>query len=126
MHISDWSSDVCSSDLVGYRYKGQFLDVLPYGAHAAAEAEPVLEEMAGWTESTVGITEYDKLPVHARRYLERIAEVCDVGVDMVSTGPARMAPIALPPPHADKRRVGRECVSTCRSRGATHHKKKKK
>ncbi|HWL04468.1 MAG TPA: adenylosuccinate synthase, partial [Xanthobacteraceae bacterium] len=28
---------------VGYRYKGEFLDVLPYGAHAAAEAEPVLE-----------------------------------------------------------------------------------
>jgi adenylosuccinate synthase len=32
---------------VGYRYKGEFLDVLPYGAHAVAEAEPVLEEMPG-------------------------------------------------------------------------------
>lgn len=80
---------------VGYRYKGQFLDVLPYGAHAAAEAEPVLEEMAGWTESTVGVTEYDKLPVNARRYLERIAEVCDVAIDMVSTGPDRMETIML-------------------------------
>ena len=80
---------------VGYRYKGQFLDVLPYGAHAAAEAEPVLEEMPGWTESTVGITEYDKLPVNARRYLERIAEVCDVGIDMVSTGPDRLETIVL-------------------------------
>lgn len=80
---------------VGYRYKGEFLDVLPYGAHAAAEAEPVLEEMAGWTESTVGITEYDKLPVNARRYLERIAEVCDVAIDMVSTGPDRMETIVL-------------------------------
>jgi adenylosuccinate synthase len=80
---------------VGYRYKGQFLDVLPYGAQAAAEAEPVLEEMPGWTESTVGITEYDKLPVNARRYLERIAEVCDVAIDMVSTGPDRMETIVL-------------------------------
>lgn len=80
---------------VGYRYKGQFLDVLPYGAHAAAEAEPVLEEMSGWTESTVGITEYDKLPVNARRYLERIAEVCDVAIDMVSTGPDRLETIVL-------------------------------
>lgn len=80
---------------VGYRYKGQFLDVLPYGAHAASEAEPVLEEMAGWTESTVGVTEYDKLPVNARRYLERIAEVCDVAIDMVSTGPDRMETIML-------------------------------
>ncbi|MBB5217016.1 adenylosuccinate synthase [Parapusillimonas granuli] len=80
---------------VGYRYKGEFLDVLPYGAHAAAEAEPVLEEMPGWTESTVGVTEYDKLPVNARRYLERIAEVCDVAIDMVSTGPDRMETIVL-------------------------------
>lgn len=80
---------------VGYRYKGQFLDALPYGAHAAAEAEPVLEEMPGWTESTVGITEYDKLPVNARRYLERIAQVCDVGIDMVSTGPDRLETIVL-------------------------------
>jgi adenylosuccinate synthase len=80
---------------VGYRYKGEFLDVLPYGAHAVAEAEPVLEEMPGWTESTVGITEYDKLPVNARRYLERIAEVCDVAIDMVSTGPDRLETIVL-------------------------------
>jgi len=80
---------------VGYRYKGQFLDVLPYGAHAAAEAEPVLEEMAGWSESTVGITDYDKLPVNARRYLERISDVCDVPIDMVSTGPDRLETIVL-------------------------------
>src|SRR5690554_436755 len=83
---------------VGYRYKGQFLDVLPYGAHAVAEAEPVLEEMAGWTESTVGITEYDKLTVNARRYVERIAEVCDVAIDMVSTGPDRLETIVLRDP----------------------------
>ncbi|MFA7623735.1 MAG: adenylosuccinate synthase [Pusillimonas sp.] len=80
---------------VGYRYKGQFLDVLPCGANNVAEAEPVLEEMPGWTESTVGITEYDKLPVNARRYLERIAEVCDVPIDMVSTGPDRLETIVL-------------------------------
>ena len=83
---------------VGYRYKGQFLDVLPHGADAVAEAEPVLEEMPGWTESTVGITEYDKLPVNARRYLERIAEVCEVPIDMVSTGPDRNETIVLRDP----------------------------
>ncbi|WP_397473026.1 adenylosuccinate synthase [Pusillimonas sp.] len=80
---------------VGYRYKGEFLDVLPYGAHAAAEAEPVLEEMPGWKDSTVGITEYDSLPANARSYLQRIAEVCDVPIDMVSTGPDRVETIML-------------------------------
>ncbi|MFT0850999.1 adenylosuccinate synthase [Achromobacter sp. F4_2707] len=80
---------------VGYRYRGEFLDVLPYGADAVMEAEPVFEELPGWTETTAGITEYDKLPVNARRYLERIAEVCDVAIDMISTGPDRMETIML-------------------------------
>ncbi|MFA5521581.1 MAG: adenylosuccinate synthase [Castellaniella sp.] len=80
---------------VGYRYRGEFLDVLPAGAHVATEAEPVLEEMPGWAESTVGVTEYDQLPVNARRYLERIAEICEIPIDMVSTGPDRMETIVL-------------------------------
>ncbi|KAG4080976.1 hypothetical protein HA402_010147 [Bradysia odoriphaga] len=80
---------------VGYRINGEFLDVLPYGAHAVAQAEPVLEEMPGWSESTVGITEFNKLPSAARRYLERIAEVCGVPVDLVSTGPDRNETIVL-------------------------------
>ena len=80
---------------VGYRYRGEFLDVLPNGADAVTDAEPVFEELPGWTESTAGITEYDKLPVNARRYLERIAEVCDVAIDMVSTGPERTETIML-------------------------------
>ncbi len=83
---------------VGYRYNGEFLDVLPYGADAVAGAEPVLEEMPGWSETTVGVTEYDKLPVNARRYLERIAEICDVPIDMVSTGPDRRETIVLRDP----------------------------
>lgn len=80
---------------VGYRYRGEFLEVLPYGADAVMDAEPVFEELPGWTESTAGVTEYDKLPVNARRYLERIAEVCDVAIDMISTGPDRMETIML-------------------------------
>lgn len=80
---------------VGYRVNGEFRDVLPYGAHAVAQAQAVLEELPGWTESTVGITEYSKLPVNARRYLERVAEVCGVPIDLVSTGPDRNKTIVL-------------------------------
>ncbi|KOF53607.1 adenylosuccinate synthetase [Achromobacter sp. DMS1] len=80
---------------VGYRVNGEFRDVLPYGAHAVAQAEPVLEELPGWSESTVGITEYGKLPQAARRYLERVAEVCGVPIDLVSTGPDRNETIVL-------------------------------
>src|SRR5690606_30294229 len=41
---------------VGYRYRGEFLDVLPNGADAVTDAEPVFEELPGWTESTAGVT----------------------------------------------------------------------
>jgi adenylosuccinate synthase len=51
--------------------------------------------MPGWSESTLGIHEYDALPLAARDYLKRIAEVCGVPVDMVSTGPDRDETIVL-------------------------------
>ena len=37
----------------------------------------------------------DKLPANARLYLERVAEVCGVPIDMVSTGPDRNETIVL-------------------------------
>lgn len=80
---------------VGYRIDGQFTALLPYGAAEVARAEPVFEELPGWTDSTVGVTEFDKLPANARQYLTRISEVCEVPIDMVSTGPDREETILL-------------------------------
>jgi adenylosuccinate synthase len=45
--------------------------------------------MPGWTDSTVGVTEYDKLPVNARLYLQRIEQV--TGVPITWCPPARTA-----------------------------------
>jgi adenylosuccinate synthase len=80
---------------VGYELDGKQIDVLPYGAAAVARAKPILEEMPGWTESTVGVTQFDKLPANAQRYLTRMSEVCGVPIDMVSTGPDRNETIML-------------------------------
>ena len=80
---------------VGYKLDGKVVDVLPYGAAAVARAEPILEEMPGWSESTAGVTEFERLPVNAQRYLKRMAEVCGVPIDMVSTGPDRTETIML-------------------------------
>lgn len=85
---------------VGYELDGQKCDVLPYGAAAVARAKPILEEMPGWTESTVGITDFDRLPVNAQRYLKRLSEVCGIPIDMVSTGPDRNETIMLRNPFA--------------------------
>lgn len=80
---------------VGYRVDGQFTELLPFGAHAVSQVEPVFEELPGWSESTVGVTEFDKLPANARQYLMRISEVCEVPIDIVSTGPDRVETILL-------------------------------
>jgi len=74
---------------VGYRLDGQRRDLLPFGAEALAGCEPIYEEIPGWSQSTVGLTRYDELPQAARRYLQRIEEICEVPVDMISTGPDR-------------------------------------
>jgi adenylosuccinate synthase len=80
---------------VGYRIDGEFTELLPYGAANVARAEPVFEELPGWSESTVGITQFDQLPANARQYLMRISEICEVPIDMVSTGPDREETILL-------------------------------
>jgi len=41
------------------------------------------------------VQRYEDLPQAARNYLERIAQVCGVPVDMVSTGPDRDETIVL-------------------------------
>jgi adenylosuccinate synthase len=80
---------------VGYQVKGQTLDLLPFGAENVEGCEPVYEEFPGWSETTVGVTQYEQLPANARKYLERLAEVCGAPIDMISTGPDRDQTIVL-------------------------------
>jgi adenylosuccinate synthase len=80
---------------VGYRVGGLDLDILPAGAEALSECEPVYEEHPGWADSTVGINRFEALPDAAQRYLKRIEEVCGVPVDLISTGPDRDETIVL-------------------------------
>jgi adenylosuccinate synthase len=80
---------------VGYQVKGQALDLLPFGAENVEGCEPVYEEFPGWSETTVGVTQYEQLPANARKYLERLAEVCGASIDMISTGPDRDQTIVL-------------------------------
>jgi adenylosuccinate synthase len=85
---------------VGYRVGKEMLDILPSGAAALAECEPIYEEIPGWTESTVGIRRHQDLPKNARNYLKRIEETCGVPIDLISTGPDREETIVLRHPFA--------------------------
>jgi len=80
---------------IGYRVAGQVRDILPVGAEELAECEPIYEEIPGWKENTLGVRRYADLPVQARRYLERLAEICEVPLDMISTGAERDDTIVL-------------------------------
>ncbi|QGZ61284.1 adenylosuccinate synthase [Paraburkholderia acidisoli] len=80
---------------VGYKVAGQDVDILPRGASQVAACEPVYETFAGWSESTIGITQWDALPKSAQAYLARVQEVAGVPIDMVSTGPDRDETILL-------------------------------
>lgn len=51
--------------------------------------EPVYETHKGWKEDITGTTEYEKLPENARKYLERLEEILEVPISIVSVGPDR-------------------------------------
>ena len=80
---------------VGYRMNGVVSPDPPVSIEGYAGIEPVYEELPGWRESTVGLTDYEALPGNARRYLERLEKLVSVPIDMISTGPDREQTIAL-------------------------------
>lgn len=85
---------------VGYELDGEKIDILPMGADDIERCTPIYETMPGWTDSTVGVTDYNQLPVNARRYLDRIQEVTGVPIAMVSTSPDRDHTILLHNPYS--------------------------
>src|SRR3546814_13958379 len=107
MRISDWSSDVCSSDLH-----------TPGGADDARGRRPRdrAGAVGGRPESPPGgqtgrAREVSRIPHVVLRTLG-----AELGVPGSAEGP----------PRSEERRVGKECVSTCRYRGWPNHTKKKK
>src|SRR3546814_11825810 len=107
MRISDWSSDVCSSDLVGG--EGDRLGV---------------EITAG--ERLIGLREDQRIVGHAVRLdrqrrrglaqqVERGAHDLRLAAQAIGVLHARVAV------RSEERRVGQACVSTCSSRWSPHH-----
>ena len=72
-----------------YRAGGQTFERLPLGPADLSPFEPVYEELPGWSEDVSGIRRWADLPVNARRYVNRIAELTGVPVSQVSVGAER-------------------------------------
>jgi adenylosuccinate synthase len=79
----------------GYRINGEVTPEPPMSIEGYSDIDPVYEELPGWRESTVGVTEYEALPLNARKYLERLQTLVNVPIDMISTGPDRDQTIVL-------------------------------
>jgi adenylosuccinate synthase len=76
-----------------YRYKGEPVEEFPGELSMLEQCEPEYETLPGWDEPTKGATCVEALPANARRYLETLEKLCDVPVEMVSTGPDRASTI---------------------------------
>ena len=80
---------------VGYELRGERIDILPLDADDIVACQPIYESFPGWAESSFGLTEWDALPLNARRYLTRIEALIGAPIAMVSTGPDREHTIVL-------------------------------
>ncbi len=65
--------------------------------------EPVYEHVPGWKTSTNGITRLEDLPVNAQKYVQRLEELVEVPIDIISTGPERTHTIIRRNPFGIKR-----------------------
>ena len=73
----------------GYKYKGKVFPDMPADPVIQANCEPVYVDFEGWSESTLGIQDYDKLPKNAKDYISRLSELVETPFMMISTGPDR-------------------------------------
>jgi adenylosuccinate synthase len=90
---------VCTS----YLLNGKSITELPTDAMALAACEPVYEDLSGWKQSTLGVKTFAQLPENAKKYLLRLEVLAGVPIDMISTGPERMATIVLSHPFDSKK-----------------------
>src|SRR3546814_18534037 len=104
MRISDWSSDVCSSDLVVHEF---------VRAGAPAEIMYVSKPHIGTFRLTGVVSTMREEIIALGGEVRFESKVTDL---VINDGQLR----------SEERRVGKECVSPCRSRWSPDHSKKKK
>ena len=74
---------------VGYKFNDEIIDYFPASLEDLAKCEPIYEEFDGWDESVANARRYEELHPNARKYLERIEELTDTRISIVSVGPRR-------------------------------------
>jgi len=76
---------ICTS----YVLDGKEITEFPYNPQDLERVEPQYISVPTWDEDISSITEYDKLPENARKYVEKVEEFLGVPITIVSVGPER-------------------------------------
>ncbi len=68
---------------------GEITKYYPTDVYTHKYFEPVYEIMPGWEKDITEIKEYDKLPENAKKYINRLEDILEVPISIVSVGPDR-------------------------------------
>ena len=84
--LDGWDSiKVCTA----YMLDGEPIRNFPIDVHRLERCEPIYEELPGWQESTVGVTDWSDLTPGAKLYVNKIEEMLGIRASLISTGPHR-------------------------------------
>ena len=72
-----------------YRLDGDTSGLVPRRCVSAGEVQPMYETLPGWRKDVSGAQRLADLPAAARRYVDRLAELLEKPVTIVSVGPDR-------------------------------------
>ena len=73
----------------GYEYKGEILNDFPASLKVLGDCQPVYETLPGWRENISDAKQMSDLPENVKRYLNRIEELTETPVHIVSVGAER-------------------------------------
>ena len=82
----------------GYTVDQEELSDFPVSTSLTKRLTPIYEEVDGWNTSTVGLEKISQLPLNARAYIQRIEELTESKVSIISTGPERNQTITINSP----------------------------
>jgi len=81
-----------------YRSQGKTYPNLPLGPADLSPFEPLYDSMPGWKEEIRGCRKWQDLPIAAQNFVNKVAELVQVPIHLVSVGPEREDVIEVPHP----------------------------
>ncbi|MDH4206138.1 MAG: adenylosuccinate synthase [Desulfobacteraceae bacterium] len=79
----------------GYEYNGKIIRDFPASLKILGSCKPIYEVLPGWPEDISKIRNMEDLPENARHYLNRIEELTETPIDIISVGPGREETILI-------------------------------